>query len=325
MNFKKIMQVSLYIIVIISGVASFTAGASCVLTSPALNINIPALTLSPSEKGTVGTVLYSSRIHVSQIGYNCGSGVRSSWISSYSRSEMSKSSLSNVYNTALPGIGIRVKWPENRADNAWVPGSYSCQGSCIEPADYILVEFVQTGNVTGGIISSGGLFTVAVSPDSEPQNTLTLLTVNLGLVTVNVSSCSIYASTNSIDLGSYSLSDIKKSGFQGDKKDFTITLDCPVSSSAKITFEGKNAWGMSSGVIENSGDAKNAYIKLYQKNVVRYIEKALNTAGNFGSSTAFTGKRTVTYAGEMYFEDSSRENVTAGTVSANIIYTLTIN
>ncbi|MCX8962425.1 type 1 fimbrial protein [Erwinia psidii] len=325
MRFKKIIQMSLYIIVTISGIASFSVGASCTLTSPALTVNIPALMLSPTEKGAVGTSLFSRSIPVSQVGYDCGSDVRSSWTSAYTRPEISKSSLTNVYNTGLAGIGIRIKWPASRADNAWVPGTYSCQGSCIEQADDILVEFVQTGNVSGGTIPAGSIITVAVSPDNDPQNTLTLLTVNLGLVTVQVSSCAIYADTNSVNLGDYSLSAIKASGFQGDKKDFTITLDCPTSSSAKITFEGKNAWGMSSGVIENAGSAKNAYIKLYQKNVVRYTEKALNTADNFGSSTAFTGKRTVTYAGEMYFEDGTRESVTAGTVTANIIYTLTIN
>ncbi|EOS95182.1 hypothetical protein SY86_13875 [Erwinia tracheiphila] len=173
------------------------------------------------------------------------------------------------------------------------------------------------------MIASGNLLNVNVAPVSNPQNSLTLLTVNLGLVTVNVSTCAIYASSNSIDLGDYTLSEVKASGFQGDKKDFTITLDCPTSSSAQITFEGRNAWGMSSGVIANSGSAQNSYIKLYQKNIRRYTEIPLNTIITFASN--FTGMRSVTYAGEMYFDESTRKSITAGSVTANIIYTLTIN
>lgn len=323
MNLTKVLRLSIFVIALLSGVISFMAGANCTLNTSPGRIDIPALILSPSERGTVGTVLYSTRLKVPQIGYSCGSGVSSTWRSSYSRAEMSQSALTNVYTSGLAGIGIRVKWPESRANNAWIPGSYQCQGNCIEPSDYLLIEFVQTGNVTGGTIASGNLLNINVAPVSNPQNSLTLLTVNLGLVTVNVSTCAIYASSNSIDLGDYTLSEVKASGFQGDKKDFTITLDCPASSSAQITFEGRNAWGMSSGVIANSGSAQNSYIKLYQKNIRRYTEIPLNTTITFASN--FTGMRSVTYAGEMYFDESTRKSITAGSVTANIIYTLTIN
>lgn len=325
MNFRKLIHLSLYIVTTLVGMTSLNAWAGCVLTTPALVLNIPAAVLSPSQKGAAGTVLMSTRIQAPSVGYTCGNGVKSTWRSAYQRSEMSKSAIENVYNTSIPGIGVRIKWPEGRAQNAWVPGAYSCQGSCIESADKILVEFVQTGVASSGSISAGNIVEVSVSPDNDPQNRLVLMTIVLGEITVNIRSCAIYASTNSVDLGEYLLADIQKTGFQGDKKDFTIMLDCPDPTSAKITFEGKNAWGMSSGILENTGDAKNAYVKLYQKSGQRYSEKALNTLTDFGSATAFTGVRGVTYAGEMYFDDSTRSNVTSGSVKADIIYTLRIN
>ncbi|WP_380184118.1 fimbrial protein [Kalamiella sp. sgz302252] len=314
-----------FAIVLFLGLNSFSVKAGCSIGSQAQTIQFPAITITPSDRGSVGTVLYSTSIQVGQINFSCGSGVKSSWRSFYTRAEASKTAIDNVYSTNVAGIGLRIKWPQSRSDNAWVPGSYSCQGNCIEPADKMVLEFVQTGVASSGTIPAGAIVGISVSPDSEPGNTLTLLNISLGEVTVSTRSCAIYASTNNVDLGEYSLADVIKTNFSGEKKDFTITLDCPAETSAKITFEGRTAWGMDTGVIENAGDAKNAYIRLYQKSGQRYTAKAINTEASFGSSAAFTGKRTVTYAGEMYFDDSTRANATAGSVTANVIYTLTLN
>lgn len=325
MNVKNMIRVSLYSVIALLATMSSYVQASCVLTSAAPVINIPSIVLSPSEKGTIGTVLFSMRVAVPGVSYTCGSSVKSTWRSSYLRPELSKSTIDNVYNTSIQGIGIRMKWPESRTQNSWVPGSYSCQGSCIEPTDKILIEFVQTGNASGGTISAGDIVEVSVSADNDPQNSLVIMNMVLGEVVVKVRSCAIYASTNSIDLGEYSLADAQTGGFLGDKKDFTITLDCPDPSVAKITFDGRSAWGMSSGVIANAGDAQSAYIKLHQKSGQFYSEVPLNTITSFGSNAAFTGKRTITYAGEMYFDESTRSGVTAGSVRADVVYTLTIN
>lgn len=316
--------ITILTLIFITGFAS-EAGAQCSTGSFPQTVYFPSATITPSERGSAGTVLYSFAMSVNEISFDCGSGVKSSWYSTFTRPEAGRTSLTNVYTTNVPGIGIRIKWPQSRAENAWVPGSYSCQGSCIEPADKVLLELVQTGVASSGTIPSGIIATVVVSPDNQSNNTVTLLNISVGEVTVAVRSCAIYASTNSVDLGTYSLADVVKAKFVGEKKEFTITLDCPQSTSAKITFEARSAWRMSTGIIENSGDAKNAYIKLYQKSGQRYTAKALNTSASFGSSASFTGQRTVTYAGEMYFDDSTRANATAGSVTANIIYTMTLN
>lgn len=309
----------------LAAISSFTAKAECSLTTLPATINIPDLTLSPSDRGQVGTVLYSVSLPAPSISYTCGNSVRSTWYSTYVRPEMSRTNIENVYETGIAGIGIRIKWPESRAQNAWVPGNFSCQGNCFEAADKIKIEFVQIGNAQSSTLAAGEIVDISVSADNAPQNKKTILTINLGTVTVNARSCSIYASNNNVDLGDYSLVDIKKTGFLGDRKDFTITLECYNPTSAKITFEAKKAWGMGDSVMENAGTSKNAYIKLFQKSGSRYTEKPLNSTFSFGSTSSFTGQRKVTYAGQMFFSESNRAQVTAGTVTANVVYTLTIN
>lgn len=300
--------------------------AACNVPHP-FSYNLPDILLTPSEKGTPGTVLYSQKIGVPEISYNCGTSVKSTWRSAYARPEFSKTSIGNVYSTGIAGIGIRIRWPESRGSNSWVPGAYQCQGSCIEPGDYLVIEFVQTGNSQSGVIAAGPLVEVNVSPDNNPAQQATLLRINNSSITVQVRSCAIIASTNSVDLGDYSLADLKKSGATVPKKDFQITLNCPSRSSAQIQFDGITAWG-ESALLKNNGSAEYVYVKLYNKYSscsFCYNEIALNEKINFGSAASFTGSRSVNYAAEMFFNESTRSRITAGTVEASVIFTLTIN
>lgn len=315
---------ALFMMILLAGFLPSISKASCRVNSP-VTINVPSQTVSPTEKGTAGTVLYRFETGIPQIYYDCGTSVKTTWFSSFSRADMGKTGLPNVYSTAIPGIGIRVKWPSSRSANTWVPGSYSCQGDCVESADRLLVEIVQTGNTSNGILPGGPLVDVNINADYQPEKTYPMLKVNLGEITVNVGSCSIIADNNNIDLGEYSLIDIIKPGFTGKKTDYSITLNCPSYSSASIRFEGKNAWGQSMGVLETNGTAKNALVKLYTKSGSRYSELSLNNDINFGSVQGFSGSRTVKYGAEMTFVDGMRDKVTPGDVKATVVYTLTIN
>lgn len=300
--------------------------AACIVDHP-ITFNMRDILLTPSEKGTPGTVLYSEKIGIPEISYSCGTSVRSTWRSTFARPEFSRTSLDNVYSTGIAGIGIRIKWPESRGLNGWVPGAYQCQGRCIEPGDYLVVEFVQTGDSQSGVIAAGPLIEVNVSPDDNPTQQTTLLRLNNSTVTVQIRSCAIIASTNYIDLGDYSLADLKRTGVTVPKKDFQITLNCPSSSSAQIQFDGITAWG-ERALLKNNGSAEYVYVKLYNKfgSCARcYNEIALNEKINFGSAAPFTGSRSVNYAAEMFFNESTRDKMTAGTVDASVVFTLTIN
>lgn len=324
MTVKKKALGALCMMILLVGFLPLVSKADCRVYSP-YTINVPPQTISPTEKGSVGTVLYRYETPMPRIDYDCGIAVKTTWFSSFSRADMSKTSLPDVYSTAIPGIGIRVKWPASRSANTWVPGSYSCQGDCIEPSDRLLVEIVQTGNASNGALPGGPLVEVNLAADYQPQKTYSMLKISLGEIKINVRSCSIIADNNNIPLGDYSLVDIIKPGFTGKRKDYSITLNCPSYSSASIRFEGKNAWGQSAGVLETGGTAKNAFVKLYTKTGSRYSELTLNKDINFGSAAGFNGSRTVNYGAEMTFMDGMRDKVTPGDVRASVVYTLTIN
>ena len=327
MNALKALWRSLLSLCVLMALMPCVSQAACNSSGIAQTLTLPDIVLTPSEKGTPGTVLYTQKVWVPQINYSCGPAVSMTWRSSFARPEFSRTSLENVYSTGIAGIGVRVKWPESRASNAWVPGAYQCQGNCIEPGDYLLIEFVQTGDSQSGIIAAGPLIEVNAAADNEPGQQTNLLTLNSGQITVQIRSCSIIASSNYIDLGDYALADIKKTGATVPKKDFQITLNCPTTSSAQIQFDGVTAWGEPS-LLKNSGSAEYVYVKLYSKFSacpLCYSDIALNEKINFGSAAPFSGTRSVNYAAEMFFNEGTRDQITAGTVQASVVYTLTID
>lgn len=293
-----------------------------------IDLRLPDIVLTPSQKGTPGTVLYSYRMPVSNLSYSCGMNVYSTWRSNFVRPEFIKTSINNVYSTGIAGVGVRIKWPQSRGINAWVPGSYQCQGACTEPSDALLIEFVQTGNSQSGIITPGPLMEVKVSPDNDPTQEITLLRLHNNNIRVQIRSCSIIASSNHIELGDYFLPDVKKTGTTAPKKEFSITLDCPNPSTAQIQFDGITAWGQDPSLLKNQGDAKYVYVKIHNKYAACakcYRDIRLNELTDFGSAAPFQGTRKVNYAAEMYFDDANRNKITAGSVEASMVFTLTIN
>ena len=322
MNLRKAFHIIMYMLVTPVLFTSFSSMGACTLNTAVGRIDFPSVNLVPSEKGTIGLVLARQELRVPTIGYNCGVGIRSTWKSVFTRTGMGPTADPNIYSSGIPGIGIRVKWPATRATDAWVPGTFSCVNVCSEISDKVILEFIQTGNAESGIIPSGNLVTVNLSSENDSRN-LTLLNINLGQVTVNVRSCSIYASDNQIDLGSFSVAEIQKAGssFAAPKKEFSITLDCPNRSTAYIQFDGKLAWGMSDAILDNTGTAKSTFVKIYKKISRIYMDQNIGVSTLFAAN--FIGLRKVDYAAEMVFGDTAK--VTAGTVSANLIYTLTIN
>lgn len=319
---------ALFIIFFLASFLPFISSASasesdCSINQP-MTLNVPMQTITPSEKGAIGTVLDTYELAIPKIKYSCGANKFTTWTSEFVRGGMTKAILPNVYGTNVQGIGIRVKWPVSHG-SSWVPGNYTCQGGCILPTDKMIIEFIQTDVAVDGTIPAGPLLEVKISDNDYPEEKYNLLNINIGEITVNIRACSIIASKSNIDLGEYYLADVNNPQFTGAKKDFSITLNCPAKSSATIRFEGKHAWGQGSGVLETDGSAKYVFVTLYTKRNTRYTELILNEDINFGSASSFIGTREVKYAAEMTFMDSMRKKVTVGDVKASVIYTLTIN
>lgn len=306
--------------------------ALCSRTTALASLNISDdITLNPAKKGVVGTVLWSKSYPVPDVSYKCDGSTQSTWHSTFTRSYV-VSQVQNIYATEIPGIGIRVRWP-GQTSSSWIPGNSgsptTCSTGCSVLNSTVLVEFVQIGNLSEGesYIPAGTVAQASVIPTADTSEKLPIMEVSFGAaIKVVPLSCSIYPTSNHIDLGTYSIADFQNNGTkQGDKKEFSITIGCPSTLEVGLTFNSVNniPFGTLSGIIgveKGEGYAGNFAIRLYEKASAYNISPV-----KIGSVDKFTASPTITkkYQAQIYVEDGvERKNLTPGKVVGAVIYTM---
>lgn len=332
---RKIIQLILSISFITLLISPVVNATSCKLNTAESILTIPDnITLNPADKGSAGTVLWSKSYSMPDLKYTCDQGIQTNWHSEFSR-EYLATSIDKVYATEIQGIGIRIKWPVTGTSGNWIPGnsgiSTQCSSGCSITGSSVLIEFVQTGTLNQGesYIPAGEIATANVIPTNNIGDKLRIMTINFAAaIKVLTRSCSIFPSTNSLDLGSYSLADFQNSATaQGEKKEFTITMTCPTASSVTLTFSSTISppFGAGTGVIgvEQGDDyAKNFSIKLFEKN--GYVENALSPNKTF--TYDITTSLMKTYTAQIYVPASvdRKSGLGAGSVVGAVQYTMTI-
>jgi hypothetical protein len=255
-----------------------------------LNISIDLPQLRPSSKGVTGTVLASKNISIGGITYTCGNLIRNTWRSSFTRPESVQQAMTNVYNTSIPGLGIRMKWPSSRS--MFFPNAAECLSQCTEPADSLLLEFVQTGVISAGTIPAGLIGRVTLLADSSPGTPVDLMTISLSMpVDVQPKACAILTPSQSIDLGAYSVADFNSNKVRSGKiVPFNIVVNCPQTTSMQFKFYGEHPVGTTKGFINNCGQKDCA-----QKIGVKFMNdlgSGIDTTGIWTDATGAAGKST---------------------------------
>ncbi|PLR36279.1 hypothetical protein CYR55_12000 [Chimaeribacter californicus] len=320
--FKFLMKI---VCVVMAGFSFYTlpaaAANNCSITSGSvMNIAITIPTLRPASNGTSGTVLGSAEIQAPGISYNCGTNIKNTWRSKFTRPEFSTESIiSNVYQTNIPGLGIKLSWPSSRA--AYFPSAYPCNGACSERADIVRLEFIQTGTISAGIIPAGQIGVVQVTADTDPGAPLTLMNVILSsAVDIQPKSCAILTTYQNVDLGSYSIADFtSKKITKGVLTDFELTLDCPVMAPVKIAFTGEQNIGAGKGIIKNCDTTECA--KSVEVKLMNSMGSVVDVTGEKAKATNVgnvTGKKTLKFKAQIVPVDVLE--MTPGKVSTYAIF-----
>lgn len=292
------------------------------------------ITLNPADKGSAGTVLWSKTYTAPNIKYSCDESTQTQWHTAYSRNYLS-SSIDKVYATEIPGIGIRMKWPANTG-NTWVPGNsgspVTCSPSCSIDNSTVLLEFVQTGTINQGEteIPAGEMVNVKVKPLLTPEDELRILTINLSVpIKVNTRSCSIYPSSTNVNLGTYSIASFQNTpNYQGNKKDFSITITCPEAEQVGLTISSmlRTKFAESSGILgveTGEGYAQNFAIMVYEKSST-YVSTPLILEKLIVFPVS--SRVTKNYQAQIYVptEVNRANSLSAGRVVGAIQYTMAI-
>ncbi|AEX50478.1 hypothetical protein GRAQ_03641 [Rahnella aquatilis CIP 78.65 = ATCC 33071] len=298
------------------------AANECTITQgKAINVSVSIPTLRPATKGTSGTVLGRGEVSTPAISYNCGNLIRNTWRSKFTRPESTQQALNNVYNTNIPGLGIRLSWPSSR--NMYFPDAAECISSCTEPADKVLLEFVQTGTINSGTIPAGVIGEVNLVADSNPGTPVKIVTISLSTpVDVAPKSCAILTPVQNVELGTYSLADFQNRVVRrGAEIPFTIKLDCPQETSIEFSFSGDFPVGATKGYIDNCDEtscANNVGVRLLSS-----TSSAVDTQGKYSTAVKFTGERTFGYKAQIY--PYNYAEMTAGKIDTKVIFNIRMN
>lgn len=328
----KILQYILSSLLIML-LASFAVNAAtCKLNSAEAILNISDdITLHPAEKGAAGAVLWSKTFTMPDVKYVCNTDSTTLWRSTYSRNYISTAQ-DNVYATEVAGVGIRIKWPASGA-GVWVPGNSSslvCKTGCSMTGTTVLIEFVQTGTISQGdsSIPAGEIAKAAVSPTTDPNDKLQIMTINFGSsIKVVTFTCSVYPSNTNIDLGTYNLSYFQNSvSAQGEKKPYSLTFTCPQTTAITVMFTSLPSppYGSATGVIgveEGDGYANGFSVRLYEK-ASTYVSNPVK----IGTDYTFTVQSSLTksYEAQIYIPtniDRSKK-LGAGRIVGVVQYTI---
>lgn len=303
------------------------AGICTLNNSSAIDITInDQIQLTPSVSAPSSpTVLFERRYATGRVSFTCNGSTQ--WQSSYSR-PYTASAHSNIYTTEIPGIGIRIKWPEAYSDSYYLPStSTACLATCTINADNVKLEFVHIGAVKEGeqFIPAGEL---AKAYFLNSNGASVFMRVSLAAnVVITPKSCAIYPSANHIDLGTYDKASFAKSG-AGSLVDFYLHVSCPVSSNIGLTFDStNNVFSSGAGDIgADKGSVKGVSIKVS----ISTISPSLYSPITLQSKKYFFRnvlEKNVQMRAQLFVKDAAafQSEGKAGKISGDLLYTMSIN
>lgn len=181
----------------------------------------------------------------------------------------------NTFKSGVEGVGIRVTiGPYKLSPSSLMYGTYGDGTSPIYIQD-IKVEFVKTGDITPGTMTSGKIGTVEIQDDAGTKDALT---INIGSVNVKQASCEITGSSAiPVPMGK-----VMKEDFQGknstlSSRDINIPLQCSAGTHVNINFDALSSLG--NGIIDlTAGGAEGVGIQLKLNSIPVEFNKTLFVA-----------------------------------------------
>lgn len=217
----------------------------------------------------------------------------------------------NVFNTNIPGVGIRISSPSSA-----IPfnSNYTANQSF-----YLLprtVELIKTssGGVGAGVLTVGDIAINYAQPDPSYHALLSLSGTN----TIVPVACSVNNTVINVSLDDAVIADFKGVGSTAKPKDFNIGLNCDAGTNVKLTLDGNSA-GPAGVLSLNAGEHQASGIGIQVLNgttpVVLGNQLDLGTAGK-------TGDMQIPLVAQYYQTDAS---IVAGLTNATATFTMVYN
>ncbi|WP_112198452.1 MULTISPECIES: fimbrial protein [unclassified Rahnella] len=164
-----------------------------------------------------------------------------------------------IYNSGVTGVGIRVTINYQQVYPVYIVQTHTGDGTTPIYLSNVKVEFVKTGEIVPGKVTSGNLASVVMVDSAGNKD---VFKVNIGTVVIKQASCEITGSSAiPVPMG-----DAKKEDFSGKNStlppvDIKIPLQCYADTTVNISFEAQSSLG--NGIIDlTKGGAEGVGIQL---------------------------------------------------------------
>lgn len=222
---------------------------------------------------------------------------------------------SNIYNTNLPGVGIRLT---NTASGKMLPYDQS-----MSPNAYVVVsgngiksELIKTGDITGGTLDTGMLARASVANQFYLAN----VTLN-GTNTITSESCSVTTNPVNVPLGDHGKSEFSGPGTGTAWQTFNINLSCVQGARINVRIDATaDSDAGVPGVIKLDSDPVNASgvgVQLWY----RYEDSPVQFGQERYYYTSPSGGNEYVQLQARYYQTT--QSVTAGKANATATFTLT--
>ncbi|WP_330985939.1 MULTISPECIES: fimbrial protein [Enterobacterales] len=234
----QIKKIALPLLILCLLPVSFFSKASCDKTPGAGsthwdNINLGSITVQRDVP--VGTMIYSQRLNSTQEGAAIITCTSPSYTLTASLLRDPSGVLEHVYQTGIPGVGIKVYLtadPSTPFENPPYTDTISVSGSSVNIAGSgAMVELYKTGPITSGTVTTGKLFSRTYSGYEGFFGTLVGGQVQQLACTLNQTSVNI-------NLGDWMTTDFTAPGSSTVSKPVSIGLNCDSGTRVNVNIQG---------------------------------------------------------------------------------------
>lgn len=235
----------------------------------------------------------------------------------------------NIYNTNVPGVGIRVASATgilySSGFNYSEKTAFNANSIVIKDDDAFVVELIKTGDITPGTLKfpGSGMFMQVIL--GERIGEYSTVAGFLGSTPQIVQpACEASTSNISVPLGKFRKSTMASIGATTSKQMFTIPITCSKSSSIKITIGGNIAANTvaTQGVLkldDNVGAASGVGIQLLKSDGVTPV--TLGSEIGYGTA-AMAGEYNISFYAGYY---RTQSEISAGVANSTATFTITYN
>lgn len=327
----KIKYTLLILSILLPGLALAARDTNPICSGSDITANVSFGAIAVQRDAAVGEVLATAQTGALNGGSCLGGCSPSPWSPIYPATFSSDGTIatftslstlgSNIYDTNVAGVGIRVTHQQGPSTSNLLPFNTTYSIASTVPVRNLIVELIKTApTISTGTLQTGMLAQQVYYTD--PAKKVTGWTLNLtGNNTVQQVACSVTNTVINVPMGEVNNIDFRGSGSSAGEKAFTIPLNCDAGTKVNVTLEAgsSGSFDASQGIVNLDSSASVAATGIGLQMLFNSTPVVLGEMLSIGTATS-QGNFSIPLTAR-YIQIGSE--ITPGTANATATFTMT--